>query len=324
MYPHPRELILLPTAPQREETRQFNAALVGMIVDLPDQWSVPPAVVRERRAQGIGPFPAPVFDPNAERHAIAGPHGEIPLRVVRPRTRPARGAFLHIHGGGWVLGSAFHQDQRLAQLAERTGLIAVSVDYRLAPEHPYPHGPDDCEAAALWLTHEGAQNLGVEWFAIGGDSAGAHLSAVTLLRLRDRHAMTPFSAAVFIAGCFDLRLTPSVRRWGDEKLIVNTRDITLYAEHFLASPHDRESPDISPLMGDLQDLPPAHFCVGTRDPLLDDTLFMAGRWAARGAPAELAVFPEACHVFQIFPLAVAEESNALIDAFLAREADRTG
>lgn len=298
-----------------EETRSFNLELASRLAALPDQWSFPPQVVRERREQGLGPFPAPLRSPRARTIRIGGKQGPVALRIIEPMTTPI-GAFLHIHGGGWTFGGADMQDDRLVELADRSGLIAVSVDYRLAPEHPYPCGPDDCEAAALWLTGPGREILGVSRLAIGGDSAGANLAAVTLIRLRDRHGLRAFHAAVFIAGCFDLRLTPSARTWGSEKLVLNTRDIEMFVRHYLAHGHDAALADVSPLLADLHDLPSAHFVVGTRDPLLDDTIFMAGRWLAAGNSAEVHLFPGGCHVFQNFGLGISLESNILIDNFL--------
>ncbi len=109
-------------------------------------------------------------------------------------------------------------------LAESTGLCAVSVDYRLSPEYPYPAAPDDCEDAALWLLERGFAELDVpEVATIGGESAGAHLSATTLLRLRDRHGVTDaFRAANLVYGVYDLSMTPSSRNWGDSFLVLST------------------------------------------------------------------------------------------------------
>jgi len=299
-----------------EETRAFNEELGRRLSLLPDQWDFPPQVVRERREQGLGPFPPPERSPDAENLVIGGPHGDITLRILHPKTRAARGAFLHIHGGGWVFGAADLQDARLQELADRSCQIVVSVDYRLAPEHPYPQGPEDCEAAALWLIDTGSRLFGVDRFTIGGDSAGANLSVATLLRLRDKHKMLPFHGAVLIAGCYDLTLTPSARNWGMEKLILNTRDIRMFVRHYLAHGHDPQTPDISPIYADLSDLPPAHFVVGTKDPLLDDTIFMYSRWISQLNVAEVKVFPGGCHVFQNFPIEIAKISNKFIDNFL--------
>lgn len=304
-----------------DETRAFNAALLAKIEALPDTWTVPLAVIRDRRARGLGPFPPEPRSPTAETIEIAGPRGPVALRILRPAGGAPRGVYLHLHGGGWTLGAADQQDGRLQRIADATGLAAVSVDYRLAPENPWPQGPDDCEAAALWLAGpEGRARFGAGVLTIGGESAGAHLSVVTLLRLRDRHGLTPFRAANLVAGCYDLALTPSARRFGAARLVLSTRDIEMFVRHFLVHGGDVADPDVSPLHADLRGLPSALFSVGTRDALVDDSLFMAARWTASGNRAELAVFPGGCHVFQSFPSALTEESLARMDAFLAAAA----
>ncbi|MEM1046563.1 MAG: alpha/beta hydrolase [Pseudomonadota bacterium] len=298
-----------------EETAAFNADLLETMAALPDQWSVPPHVVRQKREEGIGPFPVHPLSPRAETIEIPGVDGMIALRVIAPHG-PARGVYLHIHGGGWTLGAPHHDDPRLETIADKNGLVAIAVKYRLAPEHPYPAGPDDCEAAALWLVDNAPERFGTSRLTIGGESAGAHLSVTTLLRLRDRHGITPFCGANLVAGCYDLSLTPSARRWGPEKLVLNTRDITKFVGCFLPNGTDPSDPNISVIHADLGGLPPALFSVGTKDALLDDSLFMAARWQAAGNASELAVFPGGCHVFQAFPITIAQESRDRMDRFL--------
>ncbi|WP_414475779.1 alpha/beta hydrolase [Microvirga sp. M2] len=297
-----------------EEIRAQNADIVAKLAALPDPMSVPPSVVRERRAQGLGPFPLMPSSPRAEVIEIAGPAGPLPLRIIAPEN--PRGLYFHVHGGGWTWGTADEQDPWLDRLADRCGLAVVSVDYRLAPENPYPAGPDDCEAAALWVIREAESRFGTSRLFIGGESAGAHLSAVTLLRLRDRHGLTPFRGANLFAGCYDLTLTPSVRHWGPERLILNTNDIRVFADNFCGRMSDRANPDVSPLYADLKGLAPALFSVGTKDMLLDDTLFMASRWAAAGNRADLALWPGGCHVFIRFDSALSEQALSRIDAFV--------
>jgi acetyl esterase/lipase len=134
---------------------------------------------------------------------ITGKDGnEIPLRVIAPQ-RP-RGIYLHLHGGGWVLGGADMQDPMLERIADNTGQAVVAVEYRLAPEYPYPAGPDDCEAAAAWLVQNGKREFGTGVLTIGGESAGGHLTAVTILRMRDRHGYIEFRGANVVYGAFDL------------------------------------------------------------------------------------------------------------------------
>jgi acetyl esterase/lipase len=253
---------------------------------------------------------------------IDGPRGEVPLRIIAPEGE-ANGTFLHLHGGGWTLGESDGQDLRLQRLARETGLTVVSVDYRLAPENPYPAGPDDCEAAALWLIgEEGQAELGTAGpRGIGGDSAGGQLAAATLLRLRDRHGITgAFGAAVLQYGCFDLSMTPSQRLWGERNLVLSGPIMAWFGDQFLPA-HDREArrdPDISPLFADLRDMPPAIFTIGTEDPLLDDTLFMEARWRHAGHPTELRIWPEAPHGFVSLPMSVADVALAAEHEFLCR------
>ncbi len=291
----------------------LNADILQKLSSGPDQWSLPPEVVRERRRQGLGAFPLSPRSPQARVIEIAGPAGPLALRIIQPET--VRGVYLHIHGGGWVFGAADFQDNRYERLARNCGLATVSVEYRLAPEHPYPAAPDDCEAAALWLARECMGRFGTDALFIGGDSAGAHLSVCTLLRLRDRHGRTPFRAANLFNGVFDLAMTPSVRNWGSEKLVLNTHDIWMFTRHYLRSGGDVRDPDVSPLMADLKGLPPAIFSIGTRDPLVDDTLFMASRYAAAGSDTDLAIYPGGCHSFINFEFPMADKALTRIEQF---------
>jgi acetyl esterase/lipase len=298
-----------------EATRAFNADVLAKMAGLPDTWAFPPAVIRQARREGRGPFPVPPPSPRATTLEIPGPRGPIPLRILPPKTT-ARGVYLHLHGGGWTLGSADMHDPMLERVADGASVVVVSVDYRLAPEFPYPAGPDDCEVAALWLLREAHARFGADALTIGGESAGAHLAVVTMLRLRDRHGSNPFRAAALAMGCYDLAFTPSVRRWGTEKLILNTRDVRNFVRCFVPAGVDLADPDVSPLHADLAGLPPALVSIGTRDPLVDDSLFLAARWTAAGAEAELAVYPGACHVFQVFDWPLADVCNDRVAAFL--------
>ena len=175
-------------------------------------------------------------------------------------------------------GGPHHHDPMLESLADSTGLLVVSTAYRFAPEYRYPAAPDDCEAAALWLHHKGLSQFGHELVAIGGESAGAHLAAVTCLRLRDRHGLAPFRAALLTYGCYDLRGTPSVRAFGDRPLILNTSSVRWFVEQFTGN-RNLDDPDVSPIRADLEGLPPALFTVGSLDPML-------GRLHVHGRPVE--------------------------------------
>jgi acetyl esterase/lipase len=302
------------------ETAKLNSDMIQMLTGQPEWWIVGAAAMRAARRRGEGPFPAPVMSNRARTLTISGKDGnEIPLRVIAP-PQP-RGIYLHLHGGGWVLGGADMQDPMLERIADNTGQAVVAVEYRLAPEHPYPAGPDDCEAAAAWLVQNGKKEFGTGVLTIGGESAGGHLTAVTILRMRDRHGYTGFRGANIVYGAFDLSMTPSQRQFGNTRLVLRTIDMQQFYNAFLPTITDRCVPDISPLYADLKGLCPALFSVGTKDALLDDTLFMHARWVAAGNDAELAVYPGGAHGFTLFPNNLSRAATTKMDAFLNRLLD---
>jgi len=302
-----------------DEARAFNAQLENLIASVPSVHTVPAQVTRKARREGTGIFPAPVFLEETVDIEVPGRSGPIKLRVIRPDQKPT-GIYLHIHGGGWTLGGHDMQDVLLKQLANDTGLVAASIDYRLAPENPYPAGPDDCEDAVLHLLEDGPRLLGAPaWFAIGGESAGAHLSVVTLLRLRDRHAIkNRIAAANLVFGAYDLNGTPSQLLWGDRNLVLSRPIVKWFVDNFLPGVpfEQRRDSDISPLYGILSDMPKALFSVGTMDCLIDDSLFMVERWRLAGNLAELVVYPQAVHGFTAYPIGLARKGNARQFEFL--------
>jgi acetyl esterase/lipase len=302
------------------ETLAFNAQLEQMLAAVPPIHTQEPQKIRDAREAGRGIFGPIIRSPMAQEHVIPGPDGPLPLRVFIPDA--VQGVYLHIHGGGHVLGRAHHSDERNEAIARGCNLAVVSIDYRLAPEHPYPAGPDDCEAAGLWLARHAGSEFGSNVLLIGGESAGAHLAAVTLLRLRDRHSFSGFRGANLVFGVFDLSATPSVRLWGDRELVLSARSIRWFGDHFVAEDRRRD-PAVSPLYAKLENLPAALFSVGTLDPLLDDTLFMYSRWIAAGNEADLAVYPGGVHGFTGFDYPLARRANARIDQFLVERSTAT-
>ncbi len=299
------------------ETKGINDFIVAAMKDMPEWWDIGVQTVRDQRARGEGAFPLAPKSPRAREIEIDGKGNKVKLRIVAPETSP-KGVYLHIHGGGWTLGAADQQDPMLERIADNAGLACVSVEYRLAPENPYPAGPDDCEAAAVWLAKNAKSEFGTDALTIGGESAGGHLSAVTLLRMRDRHGYTGFKGANLVFGAFDMSMTPSQKAFGDERLILRTIDIEKFGDAFMPPQVDRRDPDVSPLYARLHDMPPALFTIGTRDALIDDSLFMYSRWIAAGNEAELAVYPGGAHGFVAFPGEIAAAANKRADEFLAK------
>ncbi|KJS55237.1 alpha/beta hydrolase [Streptomyces rubellomurinus subsp. indigoferus] len=298
------------------ETLAFNEQFETAAASRPVRGRAPDAallaLLRRNRLAGDTP---PVRLPQGRDRTVAD---GVKVRTFVPDQ--VDGVYLHIHGGGWAFGSADGQDERLWRLAVQARLAVVSVEYRLAPEHPFPAGPDDCEAAARWLVDHAATEFGTGRLLIGGESAGAHLSVLTLLRLRDRHGITgAFRAAHLLFGPYDLSMTPSQRLFGSRRLLSNTD--ALHGSYGLFTPgmgpEERRDPEVSPLFADLAGLPPARIVVGSEDPLLDDSLFLAQRWRAAGAPVQLGVVAGAMHGFTLFPLTVTERELRRERDFLA-------
>jgi acetyl esterase len=292
----------------REEARRVAAGLRDALVanrtgqgDDPDWVHTQRAMLATMRVES----------PAGRDEVIAG----VPCRVFRP-LGASRGTYLHFHGGAMIVGHPLDRDVANAGLCERLGVRVISVDYRLAPEHPYPAGPDDCFAVARWLLDDEAGAL-----VVGGESSGGYLSALTLLRLRDElGASRRFAGANLVYGVFDLGGTPSARgsRPTDAPDMLDASAPDRVRPPYLPgrSREDARDPAISPLYADLQDMPPALFSVGFADHLLDDTLFMAARWQAFGAPTELAVYPDCGHAFDLFPTELTKRANERIDQFL--------
>jgi acetyl esterase/lipase len=207
---------------------------------------------------------------------------------------------LHIHGGAFMMGQPEMMDLLNEVIADSVDVAVVSVDYRLAPEHPYPAAIDDCEAAAVWLLEHAEAEYGSARLLIGGESAGGHLAAATLLRVRDRHdAVDRFLGANLVFGIYDLSRTPSQYGIGiePENDILAADPATFWIGLFTPgmTMQQRRDPDVSPLWADLHDLVPALFTVGGNDHLLDDSLFLSQRWDAAGNRTELLVYPDAPH-----------------------------
>jgi len=299
------------------ETLAANEAFRKAMSAGPDWWDVGAAAYREAMASGRGGFPPPEKSARARTIQIDGKGGhKVALRVIAPER--AKGVYMHVHGGGLVFGSAANQDPMLERIVQSTGMACASVEYRLAPENPYPAPWDDCESAAVWLVKNAKSEFGSDALTIGGESAGGTLAAATLLRMRDRHGYTSFRSANLAYGNFDSSMTPSQSRAPEKGILVGRTGIQKFREAYLPKGVDPRDPDVSPLYADLKNMPPAIFTIGTIDPLLDDSLFLYSRWIAAGNEAELAIYPGAPHAFNIFPLPQGPAANARIDAFLKR------
>ena len=303
------------TVEMQREVRDFVANLEKELADYPPLYERDIVQVRKEQEEGTGRYLKPVLSDKAIEREIQGSEGTVTVRAFIPEDQ-INGVYLHIHGGGWVLGRAHHRDDDLEEIMSDCNAAVISVDYRLAPEHPYPAGQDDCESVAMWVIDNAMKEFGTEKIAIGGESAGGHLSVSTMIRMRDKHGYSEFSGANLVYGVYDMSGSPSLRLWGDRNLVLSTPTMNWFFDHYLQN-EDRMDPDVSPLYAPLHELAPALFTVGTLDPLLDDTLFMHSRWFASGNPSTLNVYPGATHGFERHPTQLAEKVRSRMRTFIS-------
>lgn len=286
------------------------------------------------RAAGETPLPKATYLDSAEDLAIPSRDAgrTIPCRILRPQNgKPIKGVFLHIHGGGWVLQDEKSQDPALQEIANGTGTLAFSVGYRLAPEHPFPAGPNDCYDAAEWLVDNAEAKFGAPLAFAGGESAGGHLSMLVALHLLQspvaKYADFRFKGLLLHFGCYSMIWTPYVYNFQRSDILVLDRDLM---DHFInvflpgMTDEQKRDPSISPFYADLEPLrgklPPALFTCGTEDCLLDDTMFMSAKWLMGGGEAVVKIVPGAPHGYIMFPRSMkgsgADEGMQAVEDFM--------
>lgn len=255
-------------------------------------------LLREQFAKTYAPVP------EAVERRIAG----VPCRVFASGGA-ARAVYLHFHGGGMIIGAPEMNDAANLELSRRFGVAVVSVDYRLAPEHPYPAGPDDGTAVAAWLVEHAEREFGSGRLLVGGESAGGYMAAAVLLRARDElGAAHRFAGANLVFGVYDWGRSPSQRgtRPHEGPDLLDPDGIRVFTDCYLPGRTDdeRRDPAVSPAFADLRGLPPQLLSVGTCDHLLDDSLFFAARSAAAGNEVDLFVAPDLPHGFGFVPCGI--------------------
>lgn len=231
--------------------------------------------------------------------AIPGPEGapDVCVRVYRPKSRPVTvPALVYIHGGGFVVGNLETEHAGAVRIATELGVVVVSVDYRLAPEDPFPAGLDDCYSALTWL-HESTDELGVDPERIGviGGSAGGGLAAGLALLVRDRGGPSLCFQFLGIPELDDRLETPSMQQFVDTPMW-NRPSAVMSWRYYLGDTNGDVSPYAAPARAtDLAGLPPAYVSTMQYDPLRDEGIVYAMRLLEAGVPVELHQFPGTFH-----------------------------
>lgn len=223
----------------------------------------------------------------------------------------SRGTLLYFHGGGYFQGSIATHRRLVASLCLAAGVRGLSVDYRLAPENPFPAAVDDALAAYRWLTGPGGEDPAR--VVVAGDSAGGGLTAALLVALRD--AGDPLPAGAYLMSPWtDLAATgESIRTRTEVDPMIDARDTKRITSYYVPD-GDVLNPLVSPLYADLSGLPPLLVHVGEAEVLLDDAVRLADRARAAGVSVELEVWPEAFHVFQMLAGLLPEADEAVAQA----------
>ncbi len=261
------------------------------------------------RANGETPLPAPVVLDSGKNIKLPSREKgrDIPCRIFAPESGTSKGVYYHIHGGGWVLQNEQAQDPMLKYISDHTQLTVVSVGYRLAPEHPYPQGNEDCFDIAKYLIDNAEKEFGGPLLFMGGESAGGHLTAVTCFHLLSSRPDFAFKAIILNYGCFDISGFQPQAHHFDLPLVLDLEIMEHFTEAYQpgTTQADRRDPKISPLFANLREMkcPPALFTCGTLDPLLDDSVFMATKWGMSGAESVLKIYPGECES-RLFVLSV--------------------
>lgn len=235
-----------------------------------------------------------------ERGNAAGPDGiDVPVIVYRRPFASPQPALLWIHGGGYILGTA--EDDRARVIAQALDCAVVSVDYRLAPEHPFPAGPEDCHAVLIWMVANAASlNIDSERIAIGGASAGGGMAAGVTLMNRDRHG-PPLCMQLLLYPMIDnLHDTPS-GRYVNHPVWNQQTSFNAWEMYLAGTPGLDASPYAAASRAeDLSNLPPAYICVGSEDLFRDEDIDYARRLIDAEVPCELTVFPGLYHGGDVF------------------------
>jgi acetyl esterase len=239
--------------------------------------------------------------------------GGVALRLYRPpQAAPVSPALVYYHGGGWTIGDLDTHDVLCRQLAQRADCVVVAVDYRLGPEHRFPAAVDDCLAATRWVQAH-AKALGIDGtrLAIGGDSAGGNLAAVTAIALRDGGDALP-RLQLLIYPATDMRAVAPSHTTNAQGYVLTADSIAYYRGHYVPEAAQWSDWRASPLLHmDLSRLPPALVLTAGFDPLRDEGRQYADALSKAGVPTQYVCFERQIHGFITMGRVIAEANTAV-------------
>ena len=272
---------------------------------------------QEARAARRAPQGEPEPVAHVEDRTIPGPGGEIPVRIYVPKGNGPFGVLVYFHGGGWVVGNIDMTDQPCRMLTNAGRCVTISVDYRLAPEHKFPAGPEDCYAATKWAADNAAAlNCDAGRIAVGGTSAGATLAAAVALMARDRgEPRVAYQLLVYPATTSALD-TPSHREFAkDSYYILSRADMEWFWGHYLGSEADRTNPYACPAYATtLRGVAPAFVITAEYDPLRDEGEAYAARLREEGVQVVLRRYDGVTHGFFGMPAQLDKAKAAIAEA----------
>lgn len=281
----------------------------------PDVEQVGAEEARRQMAVMLEALPTePLEIAHVDDRAIPGPGGSLPVRVYRPGDREDLPVVVYLHGGGWAICDLETHDPTCRRLADAAGCVVMSVDYRLAPEHPFPAAVDDAYAALQWVAHHASELPGDgSRLGVAGDSAGGNLAAAACLRARDR-GDPAVAAQLLVYPVIDRDFeTPSYRD-NAEGYFLTRSEMQWYWRHYLPEESSADDPYACPIRaGDLSGLPPAVVITAEHDPLRDEGAAYARRLEEAGVPVTYRCYEGMFHGFFAFPdaLDAARDANEL-------------
>ena len=225
--------------------------------------------------------------------------GGVRVRIHHPSTARPLPALVYVHGGGWTIFSLDTHDRLMREYAAAAGIAVVGVDYSLSPAARFPRAIEETATVVRWLARHGG-DVGIDGarLALGGDSAGAHISAATALALRDAGEDGLLSGLVLNYGVFDDDFSrPSYARYGGGEYTLSAQEMRGFWRDHLPAGGAKDNPLARPLRARLHGLPPAFLAITALDPLHDENLAMAEALAAAGVAVEATVYPGTTHGF---------------------------